>query len=1411
MSGRSACRTRRAGALVAALLALLSARRGSATPFFLESFDAVDCATYTTSCDSLRWGGETDVAASEETDLGIARQNNSSGHVHNAENGADGTSAGALRLDFASTEGRYYTLPWAKSFVLDTISACFRLHLPSAPSAEAAVLRFRESDGTDGGGLAIAATGALVLKYNATTIGTTTQLISPKACWLATDTTSATPCTSAATDCPANYTCGCDGSAPACDTPGTVDASSGRGAAWVGVCVTQENITDNRARMTLRVNGRKLLSGEVVANPVPAVTNLRLGRMTTSGTLTAFVDDFVLDDSANPGNAGWLGAAYPTASLSAGGQWTPDSCNTGSTCAGDPAASVHWGCINELACGVYNAGSGDFLNSGTAAGRAEAWRFGALLAPPSGVGVPAIEHVWLGRASSTSSDTRAVTEQLGLCESTASCGVPVWGTGSNVTVANDVTDRTLSGLIATTTPGGTPAAWSAATLGRIAYRVTTRSTNTERSRATAAMLVGYYLRPTERTPSLLREHNRGTNNDRRTIAAVGHSNTGGTVGGRCSGGTAPFGTTCNQTDFASWDAAEKDSPVGGCNQDHAAVRTCTLRRAEANATAGYQCGTCTCASGTSCTGVNITAGCPNGGTCSKTCATGTAVGAACTTDGDCAGSGKCLGVCTTAASECPTSGGTCTGDATANDGVKDGTCTQNPNIPCDDTATDPDCNNLGGSCATDATCVLACGEGGVCTGTGGYSGIAASQIPADTFLICAQGAEGSNELLVNRWERILQGIEPTCYEAVGFPGACQCTVNGDCPGGGTCTSGLCVGGSGCVGYASGAYECKTCSTSADCGTGGTCLSLASGNYCACQFDPPDVLLVHTTAADIVKAGQAPTCAEPEVGTAVVTGLCDGNACPINSAADFCLSDTEAQAASRTPPAGSPSARCLGASGAAGAGGRMCLGGSVLGECTASVTACRNTTDCPAFGGNQQTCTTSATDQATVTEGYCQCSSNAQCPADFACVNSVCRLACGRCSTTTTRRCSADAMCPGGETCGAPADTRCRVDGNGSAPTVCNTSSPYVCKGRATCPCDRATCSTDADCPVYTPTIKNRLTTFRGRCVTGRCTECGVLYGQCPDARFPQARANYRALTQNHRMGFLDFLALQDAVRAPTDTDGRPLMLAMTEPQHRGRDCTFFTDAEYLGKQSAHMLTASAARLPYVADVRSALARRPVEWVAGECFGGVTGAMYGQPIAVHYLGPQSSCLPKEATTNGQQIVADTVTDYLASLNACTVGSCRSASLTYGPACGSDAECSGFAGAWCEFKHGLPAPQRYCRSATGAWTGFADAGVTCASSETCTAAGATCQIRPCTCACTRTSECKAWYGDASACLDASNGACDGGEACTCKGAANPYTDACTTAFGAGYACDAASAKCLNSGADACPATGDGCNPE
>jgi hypothetical protein len=1354
----------------------------AATPIFTDSVDLVDCATPGTSCDDFMWA--TEAGSGADTVLYVVKMTGGD-YTHNDQNGADSSSKWAIRVATGSNANRYYESPRLNTaLALTTLSVHLRLHQDSFPASNGKVfLRIREADNTDGCAAKMRTDGKVELLYDAQVLnsGGTTDIVQPKACWVSTDRSSLLPCTTAATDCPSGYTCG-NGSS-ACST------TDGAGCFWEGFVLTQENILfpgasgNGKVRCTLRLNGRKVAQAEQTpANKPATMNNVRVGNIeATAGAWSSWIDDIVIDTSSDSGH-GWVGFASPSLDGDTTGTWTRNSCGTG----------AHVACIDDYGAQAYGV---DYMSCGTTTTvKTESFRAASIPSPASGVSIGVVSAHMIARTSSATS--RDMRDRIFVCENgsaAATCGTQAFTTNDDWFFTGDTTEKWVRSLYATSQPSaGGAVSWDGTALDKLGFEYKTNSAagspNNGVVRMHAAGLMAWFIRPADKAKPILRVHNYGTDTGRTSWAIVGHSNTGGTGGGVCSGGTAPAGTSCNQTDAASW-SVEKDIPSGGCNGGHASVRTCLGRREEFNGGGGYPCGTC-----------DVNGDCENGGTCTKTCA-GENDGATCTTNGDCGTTGTCLGVCSTASSECPASGGTCSGDGNA-DGVKDGTCTQNVDIPCDVNA---DCNSLGGSCDTSATCVLSCGTGGICLGATGFGPIAAASVAADTVLICSQGGEPTSSLLTQRWLRVLQGIDPVCKAVVGS-GVCGCSVSGDCPGGGTCTAGKCVGGSVC--YGPKAIECKACSSDGDCGSLGNCVGLsgASVGHCACYFDPPSHILVHSGAADVVDIGEVPNCdnsgALVNTSTAVnaIEGLCERSACPLNSASDFCISDSEAQQSSRTPPDGSPSARCLGAKTTPGDNSYTCADGR---QCTAYVPPCRQTSDCPAPSGNQMTCTTSDTGTDTVTSGWCQCSATNQCPtvvgSKFGCVNSACRMMCGNCSTSTNILCAENADCPGGQTCTNPLNSRCRFQGDATVTNVCTGSSPYVCKGRANCPCDRTTCSTDDQCPVRRFRNQGRDWRSSGICTAGRCKQCGFKTPSCPDSNYPHAQLNWESVMRHGQASVDDYVAMAKIVTDATETDGRPIIIPMSEAAFPGRGCVQTVDLEYLMRMWTQ-IRQSVTQIPRMIDLAPVLAGYPIEWALFESASGYKE--YGVPLGLHYINAAN--VPAGGFAS-QTTVADVVSNYMNSMNTCAIGTCRSSVVTTGPACGTDSDCSGLAGTGkhCEFKKSAAKPQKYCRNPDLSWTS-----TTCTDSSGCTSP-ATCELRPCTCVCTQNSECSNWYGSTFSCKDGSNGSCGAGEACTCKKTDN--TDACASAFGGGYACDAASAKCLSSGVDACPSSTDSCNPE
>lgn len=610
----------------------------------------------------------------------------------------------------------------------------------------------------------------------------------------------------------------------------------------------------------------------------------------------------------------------------------------------------------------------------------------------------------------------------------------------------------------------------------------------------------------------------------------------------------------------------------------------------------------------------------------------------------------------TADAQCPVSGATC------NTGT--GLCSANTAVPC---AIDADCNNLGGSCETTATCVEAC-PGGSCPGHGGWGANVQGLIAADIILVCSVGGETSQYNVSNRLLITMQGEDGYC-SAIQGTGQCGCTSGADCDSG-TCTSGRCVGG------ADGACQdnlgCKTCTLDSHCGTGAYCRE----GRCACRFPPVDALAMLEGVNDTLEVPAA-ECNEVDAVRAPLYdngGLCD--AC----ASTPCINDTTCTSAI------GQGSWCAGYNATVGPDD-PCVANSTGVQCTAAITPCRVSSDCPA--GLSQTCSVNLP-TAVGKPGRCQCAADGNCPAGYTCEGSICRNDC------TT------------------ADSQCVTQGTPFT-GVCDTAAD-ACKGRCTCPCEATPCTTAADCEIRTGIVNPLGPTWtnRGECVAGRCRGCGfALCVNDPSTAYTRSQTIPQAMSRHFG---LQYQTAQAAADLFGGSDGGPLIIAGMHPRYYGNKdegCGPFTWAHPVILESGNWWVRN--NMPYVFDLGPAFDRRPVQTT--------------YTAIVHFQDP--------ANILAGEILAERVN----ALNTCAAGMCLLPGQEVGPACGADADCTG--GATCYLAQATPS--RYCRNANGTWDASADP---CSATDPCTAPE-TCELRPCRCTCTTTKDCQDWFGASAAC--------------------------------------------------------------
>jgi hypothetical protein len=643
-----------------------------------------------------------------------------------------------------------------------------------------------------------------------------------------------------------------------------------------------------------------------------------------------------------------------------------------------------------------------------------------------------------------------------------------------------------------------------------------------------------------------------------------------------------------------------------------------------------------------------------GGTCSSTCQfPATNAGAVCSQSKYCSWSATLdqpSGGCTTDG-QCRTcslrktdanggAGFPCTADVECgNIGTcSGGVCSQNDGITC---TGDNDCRNLG-TCDSTATCVDAC-PGGSCPGRTGWPFYTVGRIGADVIVSCSQGGESSSTMVANRADGILAGKHSTCLALQGT-GVCECNGPSDCGSGGACTSGLCTAGDAAH---------MACTESTACVTGKVC-----------AFPPPDYIGVLEGVNDCAQ-NSAPNCDNPIAATlpALTT---PGSPCNSGcNTALLCSTNSDCSA-------NGPSSTCVGASSDAQ---RMCTGPIQLSSsgtnascgggtitstsltCSASISGCNSSATCP----NGQTCSTSFTTPVTgvritsasldplavlwPAHGFCECANDGQCTGGFKCLGNRCR-----------RPCSTDSMC--------------------SSPTVAGTCNvgAGACKGTCTCPCDRATCSTSSDCPVVEVPLPGGLVDrFQGECVSGRCKNCGPM--PCPF----EAGTKHAFNNTERRLGgrqMTDALhKLEAKINAGTDTDGRPVLLVMTQPEYSYvHPCTSaWADAGYLSKVSAR----ARREFPHVVDLRRATAalRDPRGLYSDMVHFTAIGASFFGGILADYLGTFNRCVQWDQVTPTSQKYCQTPAGaWQAGDVACaTAAGCTLGNLCVSRACTTNSDC------------------------------------------------------------------------------------------------------------------------------------------
>jgi hypothetical protein len=598
----------------------------------------------------------------------------------------------------------------------------------------------------------------------------------------------------------------------------------------------------------------------------------------------------------------------------------------------------------------------------------------------------------------------------------------------------------------------------------------------------------------------------------------------------------------------------------------------------------------------------------------------------CATDTDCR-------TCANRRVEFPGAAGyPCTDDTSCNLGTcSGGFCTGDTDVACPNG--NSDC--LLGTCASTATCVDACPDGS-CPAQAGFPYF--SFYAADSGLNCCLG--GTTTPNINSvMPDILYGRSGLCTVVFGERGRCECSTNAECQttSGGSCDKsggwGRCINDYG-----------VTCTQDSDCTSyGGTCLGVCTssdngrescgglvdplGVTCAsnrvCTWAPPSYVFPATGINDILggDAEAGPNCRGPYTGGAGV------------SASEPCDNCAETTCATHSSCSGlSANSKCLGVESVFGTpAGCFKSRGTLV--CSADSSACRTDADCR----SGQTCAGATGGTETQPDGICECQTNGDCAAGYTCAS--------------------DAICR--KTCSTSAD--CPLSG------ACTSS---VCGGQCTCPCDVLSCSVDTDCPETTITSAyNTPIKTRGKCVTGKCSQCNISVCSSTTAYRHAYDQNY---SRHHLATFqaryyreLDQWITTEGARNSEPASSLPLVIPVTMPHGpaelyptcrvmRGGD---FVPSPYndLAVAADRMAQQLQSERPHVVDVRWAVDAVPLDrcWVDQIHPGIECAAAWGTPIG----------------------------DYASSLNSCVLNGalaryCRDKSETIwrDELCGTDGDCT-----------------------------------------------------------------------------------------------------------------------------------------
>ncbi len=581
---------------------LLLASIARADTIFLEAFEDADAAT-TTAVDPFAMTEGCSGGGSIDADMRLSTDRD-----HNSANGGHSSGKWAAFLDVASGESRCYTpSTLALTISADELTVAVNLHLPSIPATAWTPIALMA--GSDRQCAVQITTSGTLLLYHGTTstsFGTGATILRATAC--AND--AYRPCASGS-DCTESAACS------ACT------ASTSAGCFMPTIEVHQRNIFQaggNQVVCDLWINGVQEVAGTAQASgsTIGTVDSVRLGAPGTEAVARqAYFDDLVIA-TGDRAHHGWIATGHPTADGVV--TWPDDDC----------ATTANYTCVDDWTGGAqYNSATNDDTVRQPNADRTDDVARVSDMTPADDASVTAVARLFTG-ITSNDAGTWTYDHATLVCETTTSCVATASVGGSTGTLSS----HTLLGYAVNESAPGSAVVWSPAVLNKagIRYRLITRPNNSN-FRVGGALLYARGELPDEPLPPNLRDHNLGVDDGIITVCGAGDSLAGGTLAAVCQEPATNAGEPCSQDTYCSWDApngttAFGDLPSGGCTSD-AQCQTCTGRREEVNAGAGYQCaadGECgnsgTCSAGICSQNDRITcsvdADCRNLGTCATT-------------------------------------------------------------------------------------------------------------------------------------------------------------------------------------------------------------------------------------------------------------------------------------------------------------------------------------------------------------------------------------------------------------------------------------------------------------------------------------------------------------------------------------------------------------------------------------------------------------------------------------------------------------------------------------------------------------------------------------------------------------------------------------------------------------------------